>query len=105
MGNTFPEQMAAVTSAHAIVDLIEEGCVKLLSHTETGPQVGMVNNAMLALTHEDAQQPQYSLSVCLCCYEPGLYRLRIFGNALREELQNRNITDIPVANHDHTSTG
>ena len=54
LGNTLPEQMAAVkTTAKAIVDLIEEGCEVVVAHGN-GPQVGMINNAMTALTHEDA---------------------------------------------------
>ena len=55
----------------------------------------MVNNAMLALTHEDAQQPNTPLSVCVAMSQAYIgYDLQ---NALREELLNRNITDIPVA--------
>ena len=55
----------------------------------------MVNNAMLALTHEDAHQPNTPLSVCVAMSQAYIgYDLQ---NALREELLNRNITDIPVA--------
>ena len=95
LGNTLPEQMAAVKiTARAIVDLIEEGCEVVVAHGN-GPQVGMVNNAMLALTHEDAQQPNTPLSVCVAMSQAYIgYDLQ---NALREELLNRNITDIPVA--------
>jgi carbamate kinase len=95
LGNTLPEQMAAVKiTAHAIVDLIEEGCEVVIVHGN-GPQVGMVNNAMLALTHEDAHQPNTPLSVCVAMSQAYIgYDLQ---NALREELLNRNITDIPVA--------
>ena len=95
LGNTLPEQMAAVQiTARAIVDLIEEGCEVVVAHGN-GPQVGMVNNAMLALTHEDAQQPNTPLSVCVAMSQAYIgYDLQ---NALREELLNRNITDIPVA--------
>lgn len=95
LGNTLPEQMAAVKiTAHAIVDLIEEGCEVVIAHGN-GPQVGMVNNAMLALTHEDAHQPNTPLSVCVAMSQAYIgYDLQ---NALREELLNRNITDIPVA--------
>ena len=61
LGNTLPEQMAAVKiTAHAIVDLIEEGCEVVIAHGN-GPQVGMVNNAMLAMTHKDAHQPNTCL--------------------------------------------
>lgn len=95
LGNTLPEQMAAVkTTARAIVDLIEEGCKVVVTHGN-GPQVGMVNNAMLALTHEDPQQPNTPLSVCVAMSQAYIgYDLQ---NALREELLNRGITDIPVA--------
>ena len=65
LGNTLPEQMAAVkVTSKAIVDLIEEGCEVVVTHGN-GPQVGMINNAMIALTHEDAQQPNTPLSVCV----------------------------------------
>lgn len=95
LGNTLPEQMAAVKiTAKAIVDLIEEGYEVVVSHGN-GPQVGMVNNAMIALTHEDEQQPNTPLSVCVAMSQAYIgYDLQ---NALREELLNRNILDIPVA--------
>lgn len=95
LGNTLPEQMTAVKiTARAIVDLIEEGCEVVVAHGN-GPQVGMVNNAMLALTHEDPLQPNTPLSVCVAMSQAYIgYDLQ---NALREELLNRNITDIPVA--------
>lgn len=55
----------------------------------------MVNNAMIALTHEDAQQPNTPLSVCVAMSQAYIgYDLQ---NALREELLNRGISDIPVA--------
>lgn len=95
LGNTLPEQMAAVKiTARAIVDLIEDGCQVVVTHGN-GPQVGMVNNAMLALTREDPGQPNTPLSVCVAMSQAYIgYDLQ---NALREELLNRNITDIPVA--------
>lgn len=95
LGNTLPEQMAAVKiTAKAIVDLIEEGCEVVIAHGN-GPQVGMVNNAMIALMHEDPLQPNTPLSVCVAMSQAYIgYDLQ---NALREELLNRNITDIPVA--------
>lgn len=95
LGNTLPEQMAAVKiTAKAIVDLIEDGCEVVVSHGN-GPQVGMINNAMIALTHEDPDQPNTPLSVCVAMSQAYIgYDLQ---NALREELLNRNITDIPVA--------
>ena len=95
LGNTLPEQMAAVKiTAKAIVDLIEEGCEVVVAHGN-GPQVGMVNNAMIALTPEDKEQPNTPLSVCVAMSQAYIgYDLQ---NALREELLNRGITDIPVA--------
>lgn len=95
LGNTLPEQMQAVKiTARAIVDLIEEGCEVVVAHGN-GPQVGMVNNAMIALTHEDAQQPNTPLSVCVAMSQAYIgYDLQ---NALREELLNRKISDVPVA--------
>lgn len=95
LGNTLPEQMKAVKiTAKAIVDLIEEGFEVVVAHGN-GPQVGMVNNAMIALTHEDEQQPNTPLSVCVAMSQAYIgYDLQ---SALREELLNRNITDVPVA--------
>ncbi|MDO5100926.1 MAG: carbamate kinase [Eubacteriales bacterium] len=95
LGNTLPEQMAAVKiTSRAIVDLIEEGCEVVVSHGN-GPQVGMINNAMAALSRENPNQPNTPLSVCVAMSQAYIgYDLQ---NALREELLNRNITDIPVA--------
>lgn len=94
LGNTLPEQMAAVKiTAKAIVDLIQEGCEVVVVHGN-GPQVGMINNAMSALTREDPKQPNTPLSVCVAMSQAYIgYDLQ---NALREELVNRNITSIPV---------
>ena len=94
LGNTLPEQMTAVKiTAKAIVDLIEEGCEVVVAHGN-GPQVGMINNAMSALSREDPSQPNTPLSVCVAMSQAYIgYDLH---NALREELLNRNITDIPV---------
>ncbi len=94
LGNTLPEQMAAVKiTSKAIVDLIEEGCQVVVAHGN-GPQVGMINNAMSALSREDPNHPNTPLSVCVAMSQAYIgYDLQ---NALREELLNRNITDIPV---------
>lgn len=94
LGNTLPEQMAAVKiTSKAIVDLIEEGCEVVVAHGN-GPQVGMINNAMSALTREDPNQPNTPLSVCVAMSQAYIgYDLQ---NALREELINRNLTQIPV---------
>ena len=95
LGNTLPEQMKAVKiTAKAIVDLVEEGCEVVVAHGN-GPQVGMVNNAMIALTHEDESQPNTPLSVCVAMSQAYIgYDLQ---NALWEELLNRGIANIPVA--------
>ncbi|MBE7720192.1 carbamate kinase [Lacrimispora indolis] len=94
LGNTLPEQMTAVKiTSKAIVDLIEEGCEVVVVHGN-GPQVGMINNAMSALTREDPKQPNTPLSVCVAMSQAYIgYDLQ---NALREELVNRNLTNIPV---------
>ena len=95
LGNTLPEQMKAVKiTAKAIVDLIEENCEVIVSHGN-GPQVGMINNAMAALSRENPAQPNTPLSVCVAMSQAYIgYDLQ---NALREELHNRGIKDIPVA--------
>lgn len=95
LGNTLPEQMEAVkVTAKAIVDLIEEGCEVIVSHGN-GPQVGMINNAMSALTREDPKYTNTPLSVCVAMSQAYIgYDLQ---NALREELYNRGKHDIPVA--------
>ena len=89
LGNTLPEQMTAVKiTAKAIVDLIEEGCEVVVVHGN-GPQVGMINNAMAALSREDPNQPNTPLSVCVAMSQAYIgYDLQ---NALREELLNRDI--------------
>lgn len=94
LGNTLPEQMTAVKiTVRAIADLIEEGCQVIVAHGN-GPQVGMINNAMAALSREDPSQPNTPLSVCVAMSQAYIgYDLQ---NALREELLNRNIHHIPV---------
>ena len=65
LGNTLPEQMQAVkTTAKALCDLIEEGHQVVVVHGN-GPQVGMINNAMAALSREDENQPNTPLSDCV----------------------------------------
>ena len=94
LGNTLPEQMEAVkVTAKAIVDLLEDGCEVIVAHGN-GPQVGMINNAMSALSREDTKQPVVPLSVCVAMSQAYIgYDLQ---NALREELFNRNIHNVPV---------
>lgn len=94
LGNTLPEQMIAVkTTSKAIVDLIEEGHEVIVSHGN-GPQVGMINQAMIELSRVDENQPNTPLSVCVAMSQAYIgYDLQ---NAIREELLNRGI-HIPVA--------
>ena len=95
LGSTPYEQLALVTeTAKPIVDLIEQGNEVVIAHGN-GPQVGMINNAMAALSREDANQPNTPLSVCVAMSQAYIgYDLQ---NALREELYNREMYDIPVA--------
>lgn len=89
LGNTLPEQMAAVKiTARSIVDLIEEGHEVIITHGN-GPQVGMINNAMAALSRENPDHPNTPLSVCVAMSQAYIgYDLQ---NAMREELLNRGI--------------
>ncbi|MDU5105340.1 carbamate kinase [Clostridium sp.] len=94
LGNNLEEQMTAVKStAKSIVDLIEEGHDVVISHGN-GPQVGMINLAMDALTKSDKKYSSIPMSVCVAMSQGYVgYDLQ---NALREELLNRNISK-PVA--------
>ena len=90
LGNTLPEQMSAVkTTACAIADLIEAGHEVVIAHGN-GPQVGMLQNAMAALTRSDpARYTACPLSVCVAMSQGYIgYDLQ---NALREELGRRGI--------------
>ncbi len=93
MGNTLPEQMAAVKiTSKAIVDLIEAGHSVVVTHGN-GPQVGMINQAMIELSRIDEKQPNTPLSVCVAMSQAYIgYDLQ---NGLREEMVNRNI-DKPI---------
>ena len=94
LGDTLPEQMIAVKStAKALCDLIEEGHQVVVVHGN-GPQVGMINNAMSALSREDHNQPNTPLSVCVAMSQAYIgYDLQ---NALREELRKRGFVRTPV---------
>ncbi len=94
LGNTLPEQAKAVKiTAKAIVDLIEDGNQVVVAHGN-GPQVGIINNAMAALSKEDPSQGFTPLSVCGAMSQAYIgYDLQ---NAFREELLDRGITTIPV---------
>lgn len=94
LGTTLPEQATAVkTTARAIVDLIEDGNEVIVAHGN-GPQVGIINNAMMALMRADPTQGATPLSVCGAMSQAYIgYDLQ---NALREELFDRGITTKPV---------
>lgn len=94
LGDTLPDQMAAVKiTARSLCDLIEEGHQVVVVHGN-GPQVGMINNAMSALSREDPLQPNTPLSVCVAMSQAYIgYDLQ---NALREELRNRGFVRTPV---------
>lgn len=94
LGKNLAEQMGAVkNTAKAIVDLIEEGHEVVVAHGN-GPQVGMINLAMTALSHEDPSHPVDPMSVCTAMSQGYIgYDLQ---NALREELLDRGINK-PVA--------
>lgn len=65
LGNTLPEQMQEVKgTSKIIVDLVEMGYEVVVTHGN-GPQVGMINNAMAALSRENPKQPNTPLSVCV----------------------------------------
>ncbi len=91
LGKNLPEQMQAVkTTAKAIVDLIEEGHEVIVAHGN-GPQVGMIQNAMAALTRSDPEKYILCpLSVCVAMSQGYIgYDLQ---NALREEMLDRGMT-------------
>ena len=94
LGNSLPEQKIAVKStAKTIVDLVEADCDVVVTHGN-GPQIGMINNAMAALTREVESQPNTPLSVCVAMSQAYIgYDLQ---NALHEELLNRGIEHLPT---------
>lgn len=94
LGKNLVEQMHAVKgTAKAIADLIEEGHEVVVAHGN-GPQVGMINLAMMALSKEDPSHPVDPMSVCTAMSQGYIgYDLQ---NGLREELLNRGLKK-PVA--------
>ena len=94
LGNSLPEQKIAVKStAKTIIDLVEADCDVAVTHGN-GPQIGMINNAMAALTREVEGQPNTPLSVCVAMSQAYIgYDLQ---NALHEELLNRGIEHLPT---------
>lgn len=90
LGSNLPEQMKAVKiTARAIVDLIEDGHEVVICHGN-GPQVGMIQNAMVELTRSDPEKYiPCPLSVCVAMSQGYIgYDLQ---NAMREEMLDRGI--------------
>lgn len=90
LGKNLPEQMIAVKhTAKAIVDLIEQGNEVIIAHGN-GPQVGMIQEAMMQLNRSDPEKYiPCPLSVCVAMSQGYIgYDLQ---NALREEMLNRGI--------------
>lgn len=89
LGNTLPEQMAAVKKAAvSIADLIEAGYDVAITHSNA-PQVGMIHTAMneFGKAHEDFTPAP--MSVCSAMSQGYIgYDLQ---NSIREELLNRGI--------------
>ena len=91
LGTNLPEQMKAVKiTAKAIVDLIEDGHEVVICHGN-GPQVGMIQNAMVELTRSDPEKYiPCPLSVCVAMSQGYIgYDLQ---NAMREEMLDRGIS-------------
>ena len=90
LGSNLPEQMKAVKiTAKAIVDLIEDGHEVVICHGN-GPQVGMIQDAMVELTRSDPKKYiPCPLSVCVAMSQGYIgYDLQ---NAMREEMLDRGI--------------
>jgi carbamate kinase len=91
LGSNLPEQMKAVKiTAKAIVDLIEDDHEVVICHGN-GPQVGMIQNAMVELTRSDPKKYiPCPLSVCVAMSQGYIgYDLQ---NAIREEMLDRGIS-------------
>ena len=93
LGYNLHEQMLAVReTVRAIADLVEAGHEVVVAHG-TGPQVGMITQALDAAGKTEVQTPYIPMSVCVAMSQGYVgYDLQ---NSLREELLNRGI-DKPV---------
>lgn len=94
LGHTLSEQAQAVkATARAIVDLVEDGQQVVVAHGN-GPQVGIIYSAMAALEREDPHQGATPLSVCGAMSQA--YIGHDLQRALRQELLDRGVADMPV---------
>ena len=92
-GNSAPTAEAQLEvvkkTSERIAEISRRGYEMAVVHGN-GPQVGMINNAMAALSREDSSQPNTPLSVCVAMSQGYIgYDLQ---NALREELLDRGIS-------------
>ena len=89
LGNTVEEQRVAVAhTAEVIVDLIEEGHDLIVTHGN-GPQVGMIQKAMDALTASDAKYGRVPLPTSVAMSQG--YIAIDLQNAIKYELKKRGI--------------
>lgn len=95
LGKSPVEQLELVKqTAKPIVDLITAGHEVILAHGN-GPQVGMINLGMQVASESAAATPEMPFPECGAMSQGYIgYHLQ---NAIREELLNRDITNIPVA--------
>ena len=94
LGRTLPEQRAAARDLAASLGELLQGESQLVVVHGTGPQVGMLQQAMDALTREDPGYPPTPLAVCTAMSQG--YLGGTLQDALREELRRRGITHLPV---------
>ncbi|GHT52997.1 carbamate kinase [Spirochaetia bacterium] len=94
LGDNLKEQMiAAMGTAKAIVDLVEQGHEIVIVHGN-GPQVGMIETAFETAAKADKHFPVLPMSVCVALSQGYIgYDLQ---NVLRKELDARRLS-IPVA--------
>ena len=87
LGKTLPEQRAAAQDLAASLGELLQGEGQLVVVHGTGPQVGMLQQAMDALTREDSSYPPTPLAVCTAMSQG--YLGGTLQDALREELRRR----------------
>lgn len=95
LGKSPVEQLELVKgTAIPIVDLIVAGHEVILAHGN-GPQVGMINLGLQIASESAAATPEMPFPECGAMSQGYIgFHLQ---NAIREELHNRNIFDVPVA--------